>query len=109
VADPNYSGRDWQAIALVIELGPRRRMYGYVYARDGDCEAETPDSFEPLFKAAELRDRMRKDTKADWSSCLVTLTRPGPQVRIEFDYDGSGKWAVTPGNAEVMAEALRPR
>lgn len=103
VRDANYRDRDWTAIALVIEVAARKRMYGFLYTAD-DWEAETPEEFDVITKAQELQAAMG----SGWTACLVRITRPGPKVTIDFDYGASGKWTVTPANHAEMVETLRP-
>lgn len=107
LADPNYAARDWSGIALVIEVAQRKRMYGFVYLSDGDWEAETPDDFDVIERAAEL-NRVMAAGGNGWTRCLVHITRPGPRITIAFDYDDVGDWVVTPGNHAEMVEKLRP-
>ena len=38
----------------IKEVAARKRMYGFVYLADGDWEAETPDDFDVIDRAAEL-------------------------------------------------------
>ncbi|SMF60051.1 hypothetical protein SAMN02982989_1014 [Xaviernesmea oryzae] len=105
-ADPSYVSRDWIGAALVIEVAPRRRMYGFVYLADGDWEAETPGDFEIIEKAETLSDIMAVEDKR-WTRCLVQLTQPGPELKIQFDY-GSEDWNVSPSNHVEMVDKLRP-
>lgn len=107
IADANYAGREWSGIALVIEVAQRKRMYGFVYGADGDWEAETPDDFDVIERAAEL-NRVMAAGGNGWTRCLIQIARPGPRITIQFDYDDKGDWVVTPGNHAEMVEKLRP-
>jgi hypothetical protein len=107
LADRNYGEQEWTGIALVIELAARRRMYGFIYCADGGWEAETPEGFDILKTAGALQEIMGEGGER-WVRCLVCLARPGPRLTIEFDYDGTADWAVTPANHSAMAEKLRP-
>lgn len=109
LADSNYSGRDWRGIALVIEIGGRERMFGYVYDAD-DWEAETPDDFDVFDDARALADAMAAGGER-WQRCLLQISRKdggAPELKIAFDYDGTADWTVTPANLAEMVEALRP-
>lgn len=106
VEDPNYAGRDWTGAALVIEVAQRRRMYGFVYLADGDWEAETPNDFEIIERAGILNNIMAGDG-ARWMRCLVQLTQPGPELKIQFDY-GDRDWNISPSNYSDMVDRLRP-
>lgn len=109
LADPNYAGRDWRGIALVIEIAPRKRMYGFVYDAD-DWEAETPDDFDVIAQAQALAEAM-SDGGDRWRRCLLKIKRASggaPELKVEFDYDGTADWTVTPANHAAMVETLRP-
>lgn len=107
IADANYAERDWNGIALVIEVAQRKRMYGYIYLADGQWEAETPDDFDVIERAGNLADVMAEGGNR-WIRCLVQISRPGPKIDIKFDYDDHAEWLVSPGNYSEMAETLRP-
>ncbi len=107
IADPNYSGRDWSGIALVVEVAERKRMYGFVYLAHGDWEAETPDDFDVIERGRDLADAMTVDGKR-WKRCLIHISRPGPKIDIHFDYDDTGEWVVTPANHAEMVGKLKP-
>lgn len=109
LADPNYAGRDWRGIALVIEIGDRRRMTGYVYDAD-DWEAETPNDFDVLEDAEALAAAM-DGGDGRWRRCLLQIKRAeggAPELKAAFDYDGTADWNVTPANVNEMVETLRP-
>lgn len=106
LTDESYAERGWTGIALVIEVGTRQRMYGFVYTAD-DWEAETPHDFDIITRTADLAQLMADDGD-HWTRCLVQITRPQPTVTIRFDVTGTADWAVTPSNHAEMVEKLRP-
>lgn len=107
IADANYRDRDWNGIALVVEVAQRKRMYGFVYDADGEWEAETPADFGVIETARQLAEVMAGGSNG-WTRCLIQISRPGPKLNIAFDYDDTGDWVVTPGNHAAMVEKLRP-
>ena len=109
LGDEAYAARDWAGIALVIQLGARTSMSGYVYDVDGEWEAEIPQSFDIVDHAEALRDAMADDGKGAWQTCLIQIRRPGPKLAIDFDYDDVDRWAITPATLEQRVEELRPR
>ncbi|HEY4202890.1 MAG TPA: hypothetical protein VGM83_20250 [Devosiaceae bacterium] len=108
VGDANYATRDWTAIALVIEVVQRKRMYGYIYLADGDWEAETPEDFAVIEKAIELRAVMAARERP-WMRCLFQIKRFDMSLTIKFDGDDISDWVVAPVNHTMMVEKLRPR
>lgn len=108
LGDANYVVRDWVGIALVFRLWSRTNMMGYVYDRDGEWEAETPESFDVLRMAQDLRAAMAASGKGEWKTCLLQISQPGPKLVINFDYDDVDRWAITPANLRERVEELRP-
>jgi len=109
LADEVYVGRDWQAIALVIQLDGRKRMFGYLWDTSGEWEAETPNGFAALDKACELQALMRQQDGTTWRCCLVQISRPGPKLSVTFDWHNPNAWAVEPSDLEQSVAALRPQ
>lgn len=110
VADEELQGKPWQAIALVIGIRPRRRVFGYLYRPDGSWEAAIPRASRPTIeKAQELAAAMQVDGRESWKVCLLQLMAPGPQIMADFEYDDHGRWDVSPANLESRVEELRPQ
>ena len=109
IADPEFAGKDWQGITLVIQVEPRKRMFGYRYGSDGKWEGATPEGRPTILKARELADAMKIEGKEGWKTCLVQISRPGPNIKVDFEYDDPNRWDVTPANLEARVEELRPR
>jgi len=111
IADPRYNGqeRDWQGIAVVVQVAPRERLFGYIYRPDGSWTAGMPDLDATIEKAIELSQAMRIEGKEAWKTCLIQIQRPGPKLKVDFEYDNPDRWAVTPANLRQKVEELRPR
>lgn len=101
VTDPCYAELDWAAISLVVDFdGDDVSLSGYVYDAKGKHASAVPENGEVFDVAELLRDTMAADGKGSWVSALVRITQPGPEIEMEFDYEG-GQW-------DVDAAALRP-
>jgi len=109
IADPRYAGQDWQGITVVIQVEPRQRMFGYIYRPDGSWTAGMPDLDATIDKAIDLSQAMRADGKEAWKACLIQITRPGPKLNADFEYDDPARWNITPANLRQKVEELRPR
>jgi len=109
ITDEEFAGKDWAGITLVIQVEPRKRVFGYRYKSDGGWEGATPAGRPTIMKARELADAMKVDGKPGWKTCLVQISRPGPEIRIDFEYDDAARWDVTPANLNARVEELRPR
>lgn len=111
VHDPAYAALDWDAIALVAEIGPggsSSSLHGYAYLADGRIVAEIPDEFAIQDQFDALRDAMARVGDRPWQAALVQITRSTGRVRFQFELDDAQRWSVTPTNWQAMQEALRP-
>jgi hypothetical protein len=77
LADAHYAEREWSGIALVIKVGQRKRMYGYVYSADGEWEAETPDDFDVIDRARDLAEVMAEGGSR-WTDASSRFPAPAP-------------------------------
>jgi len=110
LADEEFAGKPWQAIALVIGVQPRRRVFGYLYRPDGSWEAAIPVARrETIEKAQELAAAMQVEGQESWKACLLQFLKPGRQMEAEFEYKDQGRWDISPANLEQRVEELRPR
>jgi hypothetical protein len=108
VADRRYVDEEWQGISVVVQVAPRERLFGYVYRPDGTWTAAMPDMDATIDKAIALSKAMRVDGKEPWKACLIQIQRPGPHLKVDFEYDDPNRWIVTPGNLKQKVEELRP-
>ncbi|UXN73049.1 hypothetical protein N8D56_18780 [Devosia sp. A8/3-2] len=110
LSDEEFAGKSWQAIALVIGVRPRRRMFGYLYRPDGSWEAAIPTAMRPTIeKARELAAAMRVDGQESWKACLLQFHNPGPRIKADFEYEDHSRWDISPANLEQRVEEIRPR
>jgi len=108
VAGPDYAGHDWRGIAVVIQIEPRKRLFGYMYLSDGSWTAAIPEPRPAIEKALALAEAMRVEGKAGWKTCLIQISAPDGRMKVDFEYDNPARWDVTPANLEERVEALRP-
>ena len=105
-------GTDWDGHAIVVNVAPEhRRFNGYVY--DGpNWSAFSPQEkgFEFLDVLQELQDAMAADTGNRWKQALIHITRPGPEIDIQFEYDDPTRWSLKKVSLDLAdyAESLRP-
>ena len=64
--------------------------------------------FAELDAVELLRDAMAaQDAGAGWVSAQFRVDRAG-DLRTEYEYHDSARWAVTPANVRARAEQFRP-
>jgi hypothetical protein len=106
IRSPKISDYDWDALAVVIELNPQERAFGYVFWNEDGWEAASP-SFDALDKADELRSTMRISGKNPWKKALVQINRASGKINIDFDYSGD-KWVPDMIDPKSFAMTLKP-
>ncbi len=108
ITDEEFAGKDWQGIALVIQVEPRKRLFGYRQQGRRRPEA-TPPAARPSPRARELADAMKIEGKRRVEDL------PGPdlasraQHRDRFRVRRPQPLDVTPANPKAWVEELRPR
>lgn len=103
--DANIKDREWDSLALVIEIADGdRNMYGYVFDANGEAHAEMPEESNVVELAAQLREEMSKDDEP-WRALLFQVF--GDELRLSFDHEGN-EWAMTADNVEEIIEKIRP-
>jgi len=108
IADEEYDGHDWEGIALVIQIEPRQRLFGYMYLPGGDWTVACPALDGVLDKALALAEAMRADGRGAWKACLLRISRAGMRLAVEFEAEDPARWNITPGNLSQRVEELRP-
>src|SRR3546814_10871397 len=63
-----------------------------------------PDLDATIDKAIDLSQAMRADGKEAWKACLIQITRPGPKLNADFEYDDPARWNITPANLRRSEE-----
>ena len=101
--DANIKSREWESLALVVQLDGRRNMFGYVFGHDGSAEAEVPEESNVIELAGQLRDEMAKNDEP-WKAMLFQAS--GELLRLSFDHHGD-EWAMNADNIEEVIEKLR--
>ena len=103
--DDNIKNREWESLALVIEIADGdRNMYGYVFDANGEAHAEVPEESNVIELAQQLREEMSKDDEP-WRAMLFQVF--GDELRLSFDHEGN-EWAMTADNVDEILEKIRP-
>jgi len=109
--DSEFANDRWQGLSLIFdeidEAGVG--MSGYMYAGDKVIPVLPQSNSTEIEEAVlALREATIAPDGSKWHGCLVQLSRPGPEIGIEFEFDDPLRWKITPRNYEHMMEALRP-
>ena len=101
---------DWEALAMVIDLGGGRirGTHGYAYS-PGDsisAVASRPSGIRPAVEAyLESNPKPAQDPPV---TILVQLNRRSGTYEVTFEDDDAGRWKVTPANIDQISAELRP-
>ena len=112
IEDPEYRDDRWQKIALVATMGDgQREITGYQYFADGGFEAAAPEEFGAILrKLRDLRNVMESANGDLWKQCLIQITKPDYDVKIQFEYDDAERWSPKEISLDMsaFANAIRP-
>lgn len=107
--DMEYDHDEWAAIALVVELHEGRTSFsGYWYDEKGNANPSIPEDYDLAGGTKALAAAMEKTDGKRWKAILIHLTRPGPELTIDFEYDNVDRWHIGPETYKTMPKKLRP-
>lgn len=110
VQDERYADLPWEGISVVAIVGDGvTQMSGYAYDASGKPTAKNPGNRGVIDAFEELRDAMRVEGKRPWKTALFQVKRSEMKVMMDFEYEDSMRWKVTPWNLTDMVEQLRPK
>jgi hypothetical protein len=112
VNDPSVDCQPWDAISLVATYEDGgEELVGYRYQEDGDYEAVAPQNFDEIMdKLMKLREAMSEEIEGLWVQCLLQISKPNYDFRVQYEYDDTTRWSpknMSTSMAEY-AENLRP-
>lgn len=109
LALPALSGSDWDAYALVGEVGDDRvAITGYRYTWSGPpVPTPIPMIYDLL---GELRDTSRAADGTTWDVVVMKIRRDTGALTMDvMSGDAADAWRVSPATLGGLPEALRPR
>ena len=108
----NLVNVDWEAITVVCDLNEGHfSQSGFLYKTFEKAEPFTVKSserrrFSNLCKS--VGEKLKSETGKDLIQLLIKVSSLG-NINIDFDFDDSQRWVISPGNIGQMKEALRPK
>lgn len=108
----NLVNVDWEAITVVCDLNEGHfSQSGFLYKTFEKAEPFTVKSserrrFSNLCKS--VGEKLKSETGKDLIQLLIQVSSLG-NINIDFDFDDSQRWVISPGNIGQMKEALRPK
>ena len=113
LADPVYADQNWDGLAIVGTYSDgQRRMTAFSFMADGSHRPALPDDLDSaiLHGLAELRQAMAAETGTEWHQCLIHIWKPGPKIRIHFEYEDPERWRPKVKGLDIsdFIEAIRP-
>ena len=111
VADRRYQNRKWDSLSIVANITPGNKGYtGYIYSGE-EFTPEVPENTRNLGKLLiELQTAMTPPGAEPWKQALIHITKPGPKINIQFEYDDPKRWSLRAVSLDMSdyAESLRP-
>jgi hypothetical protein len=112
INDPRYISNPWQSIAIVITLCDRsREMSSYRYLENGSFQAGSPNSAGAILrKFRDLKKQMETDGDGSFLKCLIHITKPDYNIRLQFEFDNPERWKPKTFGMDMseFANLLRP-
>ena len=108
----NLVNVDWEAITVVCDLNEGHfSQSGFLYKTFEKAEPFTVKSserrrFSNLCKS--VGEKLKSETGKDLIQLLIKVSSLG-NINIDFEFDDSQRWVISPGNIGQMKEALRPK
>lgn len=112
VEDPEFQDDAWTGIGLVASLNDESNGFmGYSYLDNGTYEAASPVRFGDILDVLrELKEHMRENGEGAFVQCLIHITKPDYDLRVQFEHTDTERWwprTASPLMSE-FAEMLRP-
>lgn len=105
-----YRDREWDAVALVVTLTETDNgSAGYTY--DGENWRAASMGGDEFFDLCEdLQEITRTPSGETWKQALIHITKPGPQINVQFEYDDPRRWSLKKVSLDLKdyAMSLRP-
>jgi hypothetical protein len=110
--DSEYMSNDWDEIALVITLETSgEQMTGYIYQGDLWKPRIPDDEADNLYDLCkDLQKITRSPTGETWKQALIHVTKPGPEINVQFEYEDATRWSLKKVSLDLKdyAMSLRP-
>lgn len=100
---------DWESISLVVDVEDGSTANrGFAYLNNGDIVPFSVRSEKFYNYCYELPEAMQVIGKDAWTECLVQIRRADGEIKMDFNYDQTPRWAIGPRTLARMREELRP-
>lgn len=112
ISDSAVRAASWDALSFVATIQPghlQRTGYRFLATEWEGLQLEEY-SLELFDSLQELQDAMAAETGNRWKQALIHITRPGPEIDIQFEYDDPTRWSLKKVSLDLAdyAESLRP-
>ncbi|WP_132412952.1 hypothetical protein [Neorhizobium sp. S3-V5DH] len=103
--------QDWEefSLVLVFEDDDINQAYGYSYDRSGEWEAIAVRPRLIRSEACDYREWLRQDDKKGVLKMLLQFNKANGKFNVDFEYENSVRWQVTPWNIDTIVDELRPK
>ncbi|MCY1399813.1 hypothetical protein D3C76_279320 [compost metagenome] len=102
---------EWSEFSLVVTVDDPDRCsqcYGYAYSDSGDWYAATPKVRDIENSVISYREALRADYEVGFKKILFQFNKKTRRVNVQFEFEDSDRWKITPSNLDEMIATLRP-
>ena len=107
----DLQGNSWDSLALVIDLDEGHfAQSGYLYTSEEvvPFTAITPERRKLSSLCNELRKLIHEESDAYVKQMLMQIRSQDTSLKIDFEFEDSSRWSITPSNMHQARENLRP-
>ncbi len=101
----------WQELALVVEVAEgyfsdSGFLYNGLDIEPFDAYSENPLALRNAI--SELNEEVLKACGNKFKLLLIQMEKETGRIKIDFEFDDPGRWAIKPSKLKEMQESLRP-
>ncbi|MBO3273614.1 hypothetical protein [Pseudomonas schmalbachii] len=101
----------WSEFSLVVTVADPDECsgcYGYAYDDNGDWYAATPKVRDIEDSVIAYREALKAEYEVGFKKILFQFNKKTRRVNVQFEFEDSGRWKITPSNLDEMIATLRP-
>lgn len=103
---------EWESLTLIYDIGEGHTANsGFLYNNEKVRPFSAEIESQPLLldkKITELSEEIFNKTKGKLKQLLIQIEKATGKIKIDFEFDNSERWKITPPKLKEMRELLRP-
>ena len=103
---------EWNQLSLVFDLSEGAiANNGFLYNDDKVRPFSARISSKPKELSDKIRDFQAKVAEQSghrFKQLLIQMEKSSQRIKIDFEFDDSSRWSITPANLKSIRQSLRP-